>query len=120
MGLSREAFFQAGAAAFKTETVEVTELGGSVTCRELNTAHRMRVVELAKAMDKETTGNAGRDFFIELVMTGCIDDDAAPLFTRSDRDALAAMPSGVIDRIAKVVLRLSGLSAEALDTAKKD
>lgn len=94
-----------------TELVDVPQWGGSVRVRSLTGRERDRLE--ASMIGKNGKADATRglaNFRARLVAASVIDDNAAPMFTEADIDALAGRSAAALDTIAQAAMRLSGLS----------
>lgn len=93
-------FFAFGAP--RRETVTVGEL--QVTVRELTVGERAEFVACAR--DKPLLVP------VLLVRLGVVNDDGSPAFTVQDEARIAALRPEVVDAVARVVMRLSGLGGD--------
>lgn len=102
----------------QSEMVEVSEWDCTVEVRGMNGADRSRILELAAASDDGRI--AIGSMYVETVINSCYDPESGErIFTDSDRDLLMTKSASAIDRLAQVGMRLSAMSSEAQDDAKK-
>jgi hypothetical protein len=102
----------------QTETVEVPEWGVTVEVRGMNGSDRSRILELAAAADDGKIGIGS--MYVETVITSTYDPKTGErVFTDADREMLMTKSASAIDRLAQVGMRLSALSGDAQDEAKK-
>lgn len=102
----------------QSEMVEVPEWDCTIEVRGMNGADRSRILELAATADdgKISIGN----MYVETVIASAYDPESGErIFTDADRDVLMAKSAAAIDRIAQVGMRLSAMSPEAQDDAKR-
>ena len=96
----------------ETSEVMVPEWGGKILIRELTAKERM-------TMTKKMTSNGKVDFakldiFAPfLLVHGIVDADGQNIVSNKDAEALTRKSSKIVDRIAKAVAALSGMSNEA-------
>lgn len=115
----------------KTEYVDLSELGinGGVWIRELTARQRDDVMKMGGRI--RINKDESQDFdlsslppgsSIKIALMGiCTDDSGNELmFSRKDEHKLNGMPSAVIDLIVKRIRRLSGMSKDADEEAKKN
>lgn len=100
----------------QSELVEVPEWGVIVEVRSMIAADRARIMEKAQA---DGTVGGGAVYFDTVLLTVFDPDTGERLFSESDRDALSGKNAAALDRLAMVGLRLSGMTEEAQDNAKK-
>ena len=97
-------------AAIKTAEVDVPEWGGRVKVRELS-AHEVTTLGIGMVTDD---GKVDRsqvpDMMTQAVVLGAIDEDGKRLFTEQDVELLKGKSFDPIQRIAKAVLDMSGVS----------
>lgn len=99
------------------ELVEVPEWGVKVEVRSL--PGRQRSDLLGGAVDDDGNVNLS-GMVVDLIVLSTHDPETgAHVFTSEDAEALNAKNGAALERIAKVAMRLSGLSEEALDVAGK-
>lgn len=122
MIVGREAL---GSAVLKREEIEAPAWGGKVIVRELTGDEVAEARELAtKAVDVETksiTDNSAlTDFQCVLVAKGWIGEDGRRVLRDDEAILLRKQPNSIIQRMAERISILSGLSEEAVETAKKN
>ena len=103
----------------KVEEVDVPEWGGIVRVREL-TAEAMADYE-ASMVNVDSKGKGTPDFSnrrVKLLVRAVVDEDGEQLFSLVDVPALGQMPAGVIERVADVAERLSGMGDDAVEDAE--
>ena len=94
------------------EPVDVPEWGGCTIALQGLTA-RQRSLVVGQVVDGKTDA-----LMIDLVLMGAVDPDThEPIFDLADRDSLMSKSGAVIDRLATIVLRLSGMAPQALEAA---
>lgn len=93
------------------EVVDVPEWGGAVKVRSFSKAVQQDVVKVS-----QVAGELDNDrFAMEMFIHGVIE----PRFTEDQYELLRAKASSAINRVINVIMRLSGLNEEAVDTAKE-
>ena len=101
-----------------SEVVEVPEWGVSVEVRGMNGSDRSRILDQAAA-----AGDGGISvgtMYVDTVISSVYDPESGTrIFSESDKDLLLGKSASAIDRLAEVGMRLSGMSPEAQDNAKK-
>lgn len=101
-----------------TKEIEVPEWGGNILIKQLSRGQqdeylkrqfgaRMRQDTKAKTQELDLSNMYGHDAFL-LVCAVC-DDNAKPIFTAAQIDALKQKNGEVIGRIAKEILQFSGM-----------
>lgn len=100
-----------GAQDLEEREVEVPEWGGAVRVRAFSKAQQQQ-------MRKDSTVAGEVDAYL-LEMMMFIHGVVEPQFTPDQYGALAAHNAGVIDRILKILLEISGLDAQAVEEAKR-
>lgn len=100
------------ASDIKKETVRVEEWGVDVEVWGLTSAERAQCVEAATVTDAEGNSQVSdTGILIPLMIAGTRDPATKErLFKEADRDALGAKSAAPVERLAKVVLKLSGMS----------
>lgn len=97
------------------ELVEVPEWGVIIEVRGMSGQDRAGMMDIQQ--DGSLKASA---VYVDAVIKASYDPDSGErLFGESDRDALLTKSAGALDRIAEVAMRLSGLSQEAVDEAKR-
>lgn len=99
-----------GAADLQEETVRVPEWGGDVLVRGLSLA-AYQEVQQAATVKGEVDGDR---LTVHLLMAGIVD----PRLTPDDFEQLRGKSMSPLNRIAGVVMRLSGLGVGALEAAE--
>lgn len=107
--LTREALL--GATQVPTETVAIPELGGSVVVRGMTARER---TQFEKKFVTEIRGKQKRNFeaFREQLCVFCC---VEPRLTEADVEALSKVRADVIERIANVAMKLSGITEKDVD-----
>jgi len=102
------------------EIVDVPEWGegAQVLVRELTAAEREQHYYLMIGDDDTVDVQKAVGFRQRLCVWCIIDEDGEHLFTQADVEALGRKNTKVVDRIADVVRRLSGLAEETEELAK--
>lgn len=102
----------------KEEKVDVPEWGVEVLVKGLSGKNRSEILNNAM------TSQGSFDFtkvYPDLVIASSYDPDTKePIFEKEDRDSLNEKSGAALERIASVVVRLSGLKAAAVDDAVKN
>lgn len=107
--LTREACLEA--TVVPSETVAVPELGGDVVVRGMTAKER---TQFEKKFVSEVRGKTRRNFDAfreQLVVFCCVE----PRFTEADIEALSLVRADVIERIANVAAKLSGITEKDID-----
>lgn len=102
----------------KSEMVTIEEWGVTVEVKSLTSKKRANV--LSESMD----GKGRMDFeklYPDLVIASTYDPETHDaVFQMADRDLLNEKSGGALEKIAQVVLRLSGLDKESVGGAEKN
>ncbi len=107
----------AGATDLGEETLNIEEWGGDVRVRGLTGKEWARCRQAAKA--EEAGKLTGATYSATICACGIIADDGTNVFTERDAPELDKRSPGVLERVAEVILRLSGvLKKESDDIAK--
>lgn len=110
MGLTRSDFIKPR--ELKHETVEVPELGGTVTVRELTAAERdsfeWRFTEARES-------GAAPNLRGMLVARTVVDDEGNRILTDEDADAVGKQSAAWVDRLFAVAQRLSGITGKDVE-----
>ena len=107
-----------------TETLDVPEWGGAVRVRGLNCADRDAYLAGLMKWKKVEGGKLTFDpaglpgIKARLIQMTVLNGDGAPMFSPGEIDLIGHKAASAIDRIYIVAMRLSGLSAEAAETAE--
>lgn len=110
--LSREDILSA---AIKTVEVDVPEWGGKVKVRELS-AHEVTTLGIGMVTeDGKVDRSQVPDMMTQAVVLGAIDEDGERLFTEQDVELLKGKSFDPIQRIARAVLDMSGMSKSKQD-----
>lgn len=101
----------------QTEVVEVPEWGGPVAVRSLTAKERDELEARLLAADGKSVGSlSGLRAF--LVARTVVDADGKRLFEDADEAMLNEKNAMVVDRLATVAFRLSGMEQGAVERAK--
>ena len=95
------------------EEVFIKEWGGSVTVQSLSGKRRSEIMDAC--MSDKGKMNTGK-LYPALMVAGCVE----PVFTRADSEAINERNSGALEKVCKVIMRLSGISADDLEEAEKN
>lgn len=99
-----------------SELVDVAEWGVAVEVRSMSA--RARAVLMKKALQDDGTMDLEM-FYPAVLIATCFDPDSGEaLFTGADEASLNAKNGGVVDRLAMIGMRLSGLAKDAIDQGK--
>ena len=109
--LSREDILNAK--DIKKQEVFVSEWEGSVIVQSLSGKKRSEIMDYAMS-DKGKL--ATEKLYPALMVAGVID----PEFSRADSEALLEKNSGALEKVCKVIMKLSGISSDDLDDAGKN
>lgn len=109
----RDSILSAG--DIRSETVTVPEWGVTVVVKSMNGAERGAFMStFADQSGRVDLGTAIADVIINTVHDP---ETGGRVFEASDRDALNMKSGAALERLAEVGLRLSGLTADAIDAA---
>ena len=111
MSLSREAIL-AKQDDLPVEDVPVPEWGDDATIRVRGLSSQARW-DWAMQRQKAVDGDGGPEPTSFLVALAAVDDNGARLFQAQDADAIANLRGDVVERVADVVMQLSGLTEKA-------
>lgn len=109
------------ASDLSTESVACPEWGGAVLIRSMTGTQRDAYEQ--SLMTKDEAGSYvvnTESMKVKLVVATAVDDAGNALFTAADIPALSAKNASVIERLATVATRLSGLGKSATDEAVKN
>lgn len=106
-------------ADLKEESLEVPEWGATILLRGLMCDQLERAREGARK--KRDAGIDSAMFGVLLIIeSACDPETKKPLFEQAHRDALLKKSAAVIDRVATVILHISGIDAKAKEEAEKN
>lgn len=111
--LSREAIL--AASDLEAEDVEVPEWGGKVRVRPLNGRERAEIEELMFSENGAGRKQSEVLFRERMVALTVVGEDGKRAFTDQDVQALSEKNWRALERIALAAVKISGLTAEALD-----
>ena len=127
MGATKEALL---ALSLRRESVPVPELGdgAEVIVQEMTAAARERYGEGLMYEDPDDPDEKGEprlkrrvgSLYARLVAFSVVDEDGKLLFGEGDVERVAGMPARVVERIAAVAARVSGIGDKALEAARKN
>ena len=102
----------------KKEIIHVPQWDCDVEARTMSGLERAML--LGACMDKDN--NVIQDRFQSGLLIACLYDPETgeKLFAESDADWLMKKSSGAIEKLASTVMRLSGLTKEAMEDAEKN
>ncbi|ALY09591.1 hypothetical protein SALGADO_66 [Arthrobacter phage Salgado] len=101
---------------YSTELVEVPEWDATVEVRSLPLGERNEM--MAEVVDEETGKGDFKAMFPALVIRAVFDPETGErVFAPDDAATINGFDAGVIDRVAEVALKLSGLADKAKDNA---
>jgi hypothetical protein len=103
----------------KTEIVPVPEWGGEVIVQEMTAAQRDEFETFA-LMKREAKDESPKGIRVSIIINTVVDENGKPLFTDLDAPDLAKKPGTIIDRIASVGLRLSGMTEAVVEEQSKN
>ena len=112
--LGRDAIL--GAKDAYREIVPVDEWGGSVCIRAMSGAERDEFRAAIEGMETSLVGK----FEAPLLALTLVDEEGKRLFSIDDVEALRAKSATVLDRLARIALRVNGMSEEAQEEAAKN
>ena len=92
-----------------TEDVEVPEWGGVLTVRTMSCAEGDRVLTDYQQRAKQGKEHDITGFRASLVQLSVVNGDGSLLFDKEDIPKLQKKSSGVMERVAKVAMRLNGM-----------
>ena len=115
MGL-RETILAAGP---KLEKVNVPEWGVDVWLKPLSGDERDLFNSLRKSHEEKGTG-IFKGVCAPLLILAIRDEKGEPVFKPDDAAALLAKDGAVLDRLSETLIKISGLTQEEKDAAKKD
>jgi hypothetical protein len=111
--LKRDAVF--AALDLKTERIDVPEWGGTLLMRGMTGAQRDSFDQSSVSIGVE---HGLENFRARLLVACAVDEQGAALFSEADIATLSAKSGAVLDRLARIARRLSGLGAEEEAAAK--
>jgi len=94
----------------QTEDVEVPEWGGYVRVRELTLFERSKLTDLYEQDIPEYQKHP--KCLVAILSMGAINEDGAHLFSEEEAENLINKNPRVIDRICKVISKLSGMTGK--------
>lgn len=101
-----------------SEILEIPEWGVTVEVRTPTAGDRARLFKIGTTADG--TVDPELLYPMLLVSTVCDPDTHESLFTLDDAEALNAKSGAVVERVANVAMRLSGMTPDAVDEGKGD
>lgn len=115
MVLNRDAILTAN--DLPIEEVDVPEWGGKLKVRGMTASQREAFESF---MINQKSGSNIEGVRARLVVYSVLGQDNQPMFTEEDLPALSGKSAQVLDRIAEVAQRLSGLGKGAIEAAEKN
>ena len=112
----REKIFSAG--DIEKELVEVKEWGVTLEIRSMTGAQRARV--MAHAVDEKGKPDLEKVYPDLLIYTIYDPESGELVFSESDRGELMKKNGAIIERLARVAMRLSGIGEQAVEEAEKN
>lgn len=104
-----------------SETVYCPEWGGGVVIRSMTGTQRDAYEQsLMTRDDKGAFVVDTENMKVKLIVYTAVNESGEPLFTADELAAIAGKNAAVIERLATVASRLSGLGNQALDEAAKN
>ena len=97
----------------QTEVVFVKEWGGSVSVQSLSGKKRSKIMD--SCMNDKGKMDTNK-LYPALMVGGCID----PEFKPADAEALNEKNSGALETICSKIMKLSGISKDDVEEAKKN
>lgn len=106
---------------FRSERVEVPELGGDVLIREFGGSDRDRVVRFLYENKSDVAANLNNGEFMLLVLSLALcNEDGSRLFTDDKIHVLRRWSEKVVDRLYGIAARMNALGGESVDDAVKN
>lgn len=104
---------RAAALVFPQETVEIPEWGVTVLVRSMSIAAKVALMDSATKADDDLA----LDVLLPgvVIATCCDPDTGARTFTADDTGWLVEQPAGLVERVAAIGLRVSGLDPGAAE-----
>ncbi len=100
----------------KKELVKIPEWGGSLWVQEMTSIQR----DYFEAWTMEQPKGSVKGTRIAVILNTVVDEKGKPFFTDLDIPDLEVKPADIIDRIAAVGLRLSGMTEAAQENERKN
>lgn len=113
--LTRDHLFSAARSAWKRETVDAPELGGSVSIRCLSLSQVLKVT----AFQKDNPEGSVRLYAL-IARESLCNDEGLPLCTADDDAAVEGLPFTLLERIATAAMKLNGMDKGAEEAARKN
>jgi hypothetical protein len=88
------------------ESVDVPELGGSITIRVLTQAE---VGDMQKGVKSDQDPMA---IYPRMLALACVNDDGSPLFVGEDVRVIRELPWPAVDALAKAIMKLNKIEQE--------
>lgn len=100
------------------ESIEVPEWGVTIEVRGMTGKQRSDMI--AATLDKSGKPITGAIY--PQLLSRCLYDPETqePIFTSSDADQISEKSGHILERLARIASRLSGVSEESLETAEKN
>lgn len=109
--LSREAILNAK--DIKQEEVFIPEWEGSILVQSLSGKRRAEIMDVSmNAKGKLDTSK----LYPALLIAGCVE----PTFNKADAEMINEKNSGALEKAAKVIMKLSGISQDDLEETEKN
>jgi hypothetical protein len=97
----------------KKEEVYISEWNGSVLVQSLSGKRRADIMDYAMS-DKGKMDS--HKLYPALIVAGCVE----PTFQKQDADAILEKNSSALEKLAKVIMKLSGISTDDVEAAVKN
>lgn len=114
--LTREDFL-AKSKSLQLKPFEVPELGGTVYLRELSGGQLLDYnerIQKLQAVNSEISPATSIELMALLISFSACGEDGSPLFTEADVKALAENSLGMILRLSRQILEVSGVDSKAI------
>jgi hypothetical protein len=115
-----------GARDIKTERISIPDWDVEVEIRGMTGEMRSRVVASATVREKDEDGatitrqDQAILYPLLLIATVFDPDTGTPVFSDADRDAINGKSAGVLEDVALVACRLSGITPDAIKAIRKN
>ncbi len=104
----------------KSETVEIPEWGGCFIVQEMTGTQRDNFEAYVLSQKQSEEDKDHRGIRTAIIINTVVDEQGKPLFSDLDAADISSKPASILDRIAGVGLRLSGMKQAVIEKEIKN
>lgn len=104
----------------KTEEVEIPEWGGSFIVQEMTGTQRDNFETYMLSLQSDESSSNHKGIRTAIIINTVVDQSGKPLFSDLDAADISKKSAAILDKIAGVGLKLSGMKAAVIEEAVKN